>query len=104
MNTDALFNLTDAGTRNFSPYTGLYGANGHQFCGCCGGRMCYTEEEFNSTKTMADSIDFVKEVFNKGVLVALNLDPEKIKEIPGSRVDVVKVKDDTIFIRLLGVQ
>lgn len=80
---------------------------GFQLMGCCGARFAFTMEEFNNPTSInkyrvssyQEQIKVPFKVFNKGVLLMTECDPEKVKEIPGTVVEHIKCGDETLSIR-----
>jgi len=75
---------------------------GHQVFGCCGARLVKTVEEFNNNTEMTmdwNTITYDPQ-FNRGILLALNLDASKVKQYEGTVVEQIKCGQDTIFLRI----
>lgn len=78
-------------------------------CRCCGAAIANNINEFNNDKKITDfgnGISFnygqMREVHNRGILYAINLPKEEIKEIEGSEVVEIPIDEsNTMFIRLL---
>ena len=80
-------------------------AGSYDIAGCCGARIAPDITAFNSTWLprfggIAETITDVTKTYNRGVLFGLNLSAEEIEHIPGTKVDTIKLGDDTLHIRL----
>lgn len=78
-----------------------------ELCGCCAGRIAYSEDDFNSTQEYPDPTGYTHskykqdQTFNRGICVMVNPDVTKIKEIKGSVVSFIPCGEDTLAVRTM---
>lgn len=76
-----------------------------ELCSCCGARIAYTEDDFNSIQTYGGG-GFHSEkrgdnCFNRGICVILNPDQSKIKYIKHTVLEYVQLGIDVLAVRIL---